>query len=80
MPDNVLVFHGSHRSTRVGIHLANFVVTELQARGAAAELIDARETGLPIIDRMYKEFPADAARRTPSSSSSANTTGVRGQA
>ena len=45
MPDNVLVFHGSYRSTRVGIHLANFVVTELQARGAAAEMIDALAVG-----------------------------------
>lgn len=61
MVDNVLVFYGSYRSTRVGIRLANFVVAELQARGAAAELIDAQVIGLPIIDRMYKEFPVGAA-------------------
>ena len=90
MPDNVLVFYGSYRATRVGIRLANFVTTELRARGAVAELIDAREVGLPILDRMYKEYPAGrrapgdgrrlperSARRTPSSSSSVSTIGVR---
>jgi NAD(P)H-dependent FMN reductase len=61
MPDNVLVFYGSYRTTRVGIHLADFVVAELRARGALAELIDAREVGLPILDRMYKEYPAGSA-------------------
>ena len=61
MPDKVLVFYGSYRATRVGIRLATFVTTELQARGAVAELIDAREIGLPILDRMYKEYPAGSA-------------------
>ena len=61
MADNVLVFYGSYRSTRIGIRMANFVVKELRARGAAAELIDAREIGLPILDRMYKEYPAGSA-------------------
>ena len=61
MPDNVLVFYGSYRTTRIGIRMANFVTTELRARGAAAELIDAREVGLPILDRMYKEYPAGSA-------------------
>jgi NAD(P)H-dependent FMN reductase len=61
MPDNVLVFYGSYRSTRIGIRLANFVTTELRTRGAVAELIDAREIGLPILDRMYKEFPKGSA-------------------
>ena len=59
--DNVLVFYGSYRSDRVGIRMASFVVNELRAGGAVAELIDAREVGLPIIDRMYKEYPAGAA-------------------
>jgi len=61
MPDNLLVFYGSYRSTRIGIRLANFVTTELRARGAVAELIDAREIGLPILDRMYKEYPEGTA-------------------
>ena len=61
MADNVLVFYGSYRSDRVGIRMAIFVVRELRARGAVAELVDAREVGLPIIDRMYKEYPAGTA-------------------
>jgi len=61
MADNVLVFYGSYRADRVGIRMATFVTTELRARGAVAELIDAREIGLPILDRMYKEFPAGSA-------------------
>jgi NAD(P)H-dependent FMN reductase len=61
MPDNVLVFYGSYRTTRIGIRMANFVINELRACGALAELIDAREVGLPIIDRMYKEFPKASA-------------------
>ena len=61
MADKVLVFYGSYRSARVGIRMANFVVRELRSRGAEAELIDAREVDLPIIDRMYKEFPPGGA-------------------
>ncbi len=61
MTDNVLVFYGSYRVDRVGIRMARFVTAELGARGATAELIDAREVGLPILDRMYKEYPAGAA-------------------
>ena len=38
MPDNVLVFYGSYRATRVGIRMANFVVSELRACGALPEL------------------------------------------
>ena len=61
MPDKVLVFYGSYRTARVGLRMANFVTNELRGRGAAAELVDAREVGLPIIDRMYKEFPKGSA-------------------
>ena len=32
-----------------------------RARGAAAELIDAKAIGLPMLDRMYKEYPAGEA-------------------
>ena len=61
MADRVLVFYGSYRADRVGIRMATFVVSELQGRGVDAELIDAREVGLPILDRMYKEYPKGAA-------------------
>jgi NAD(P)H-dependent FMN reductase len=61
MPDKVLIFYGSYRETRIGIRLANFVTSELRERGAEPELIDARAVGLPIIDRMYKEYPLGSA-------------------
>jgi NAD(P)H-dependent FMN reductase len=61
MPDNVLVFYGSYRTARVGIRMASFAVKQLLARGVVAELIDAREIGFPILDRMYKEYPAGTA-------------------
>lgn len=56
MADRILVFYGSYRSDRVGIRLADFVVRGLRERGCDVELIDAKAIGLPIVDRMYKEY------------------------
>jgi NAD(P)H-dependent FMN reductase len=56
-----LVFYGSYRRDRAGIRLARYLVEELAGRGHAAELVDAREVGLPMLDRMYKEYPAGQA-------------------
>jgi NAD(P)H-dependent FMN reductase len=61
MNDQILVFYGSYRSDRAGIRLAKYIVAELLSRGDTAELIDAKTVGLPILDRMYKEFAPDAA-------------------
>jgi NAD(P)H-dependent FMN reductase len=61
MADKVLVFYGSYRSNRMGIRLADFIVGGLQARGADAELIDAKAIDLPMLDRMYKEHAKGAA-------------------
>jgi NAD(P)H-dependent FMN reductase len=61
MADNVLVLYGSYRSDRMGIRLANFVVAGLRARGTDAELVDAKTADLPMLDRMYKEYPKHAA-------------------
>jgi NAD(P)H-dependent FMN reductase len=61
MTDRILIFYGSYRADRTGIRLANFIVTGLCARGAAAELVDAKIVGLPILDRMYKEYATGAA-------------------
>jgi NAD(P)H-dependent FMN reductase len=61
MSDKILVFYGSYRSDRAGIRLADFVVRGLAARGAAPELIDAKVINLPMLDRMYKEYPAGEA-------------------
>jgi NAD(P)H-dependent FMN reductase len=64
MTGRVLVFYGSYRTNRMGIRLAQFVVTNLTARGASCELIDARAVGLPILDRMYKEYERGTAPPT----------------
>jgi NAD(P)H-dependent FMN reductase len=45
----------------MGIRLADFVVERLRGRGEDVELIDARAVGLPMLDRMYKEYPKGAA-------------------
>ncbi|MCZ2497808.1 NADPH-dependent FMN reductase [Xylophilus sp. Kf1] len=61
MADKILVFYGSYRSDRTGIRLADYLVSRLRARGAEPELIDARAVGLPMLDRMYKEYPKGEA-------------------
>ncbi|MBR1167511.1 NADPH-dependent FMN reductase [Bradyrhizobium liaoningense] len=61
MSNRILVFYGSYRSDRTGIRLAQFVVERLRGRGEDVELIDAKAINLPILDRMYKEYPKDQA-------------------
>jgi NAD(P)H-dependent FMN reductase len=61
MSNRILVFYGSYRSDRMGIRLADFVVERLRGRGEAAELIDAKAVNLPMLDRMYKEYPKGQA-------------------
>ena len=61
MGNRILVFYGSYRSDRMGIRLAQFVVEGFAARGDDVELIDARAIGLPMLDRMYKEYPKGGA-------------------
>jgi NAD(P)H-dependent FMN reductase len=61
MPLSILVLYGSYRRDRVGIRMARYLLAGLIARGHAAELIDAREVGLPMLDRMYKEYPQGEA-------------------
>lgn len=61
MADKILVFYGSYRSDRMGVRLADFIVRGLAARGDEAELIDAKAVDLPMLDRMYKEYPKGTA-------------------
>src|ERR1700744_520800 len=61
MSHRILVFYGSYRSDRMGIRLAQFTVEGLRGRGMDAELIDAKAIGLPMLDRMYKEYPKGEA-------------------
>jgi NAD(P)H-dependent FMN reductase len=52
---------GSVRSDRQGIKAARFIVAQLQARGHEAILVDPMEKKLPLLDRMYKEYPGGQA-------------------
>jgi NAD(P)H-dependent FMN reductase len=61
MTNRTLVFYGSYRSDRMGIRLAQFVVKRLRDRGDDVELIDAKAIDLPMLDRMYKEYPQGKA-------------------
>src|SRR3954471_5852533 len=61
MPNRILVLYGSYRSDRMGIRLARFVIDKFRARGDEVELIDAKAIGLPMLDRMYKEYPKGGA-------------------
>src|SRR5687768_12753874 len=61
MANRILVFYGSYRADRMGIRLANFIVAQLMARGNDVELIDAKAIGLPMLDRMYKEYAPGTA-------------------
>lgn len=64
MSDRILIFYGSYRSDRQGIRLARWLVDAFAQRGAAAELIDAKAIDLPMLDRMYKEYPEGEAPPT----------------
>ncbi|MBB4608052.1 NADPH-dependent FMN reductase [Sphingomonas yabuuchiae] len=61
MADHILIFYGSYRSDRQGIRLADYLVRSFRERGAEPELIDAKAVGLPMLDRMYKEYSAGEA-------------------
>jgi len=61
MSDKIPIFYGSYRSDRQGIRLAHYLVDAFTARGASPELIDAKSLDLPILDRMYKEYPRGSA-------------------
>ena len=63
MSNRILVFYGSYRSDRMGIRLAQFVVERLRRRGDDVQLADAKEVNLPMLDRMYKEYPKGDAHK-----------------
>jgi len=55
------VILGSVRADRNGLRAARFLVREIEARGHAAPLVDPAELNLPLLDRMYKEYPKGEA-------------------
>ncbi len=57
----VPVLLGSVRQDRQGIRAARFIVDALTARGHEPALVDPMVLQLPMLDRMYKEFPKGGA-------------------
>lgn len=60
----VVVFYGSVRSARQGIMAARYVVRRARARGHEVAFLDAAELDLPLLDKMYKEYPTEAVPET----------------
>lgn len=56
-----LIIYGSVRSGRQGIKAARFIAAECQSRGHRCTLVDPAEFPLPLLDRMYKEYPSGQA-------------------
>jgi NAD(P)H-dependent FMN reductase len=60
-PLTIAVLLGSVRSDRQGIKAARLLLAALEQRGHEAVLVDPMVTRLPLLDRMYKEYPAGQA-------------------
>jgi NAD(P)H-dependent FMN reductase len=58
---NIVLILGSVRTERQGIKAARFVERQLRGRGHQVTLVDPREAALPLLDRMYKEYPRGEA-------------------
>jgi NAD(P)H-dependent FMN reductase len=61
---NILVIVGSVRTDRIGIRPARYLHQLCASRGHEATLVDPLEYRLPLLDRMYKEYPAGQAPET----------------
>jgi NAD(P)H-dependent FMN reductase len=58
---DIVVLYGSVRRDRQGIRAARFVERTLVARGHTVSFVDALDVQLPLLDRMYKEYPKGEA-------------------
>ena len=58
---SIAVLLGSMRRDRMGPRAARLVIRELERRGHFAHVVDPLELQLPLLDRMYKEYPAGEA-------------------
>lgn len=57
----IVALLGSVRSDRQGFKAATFVERALAARGHEVTVVDPVATPLPMLDRMYKEYPKGQA-------------------
>ena len=58
---NLTLIFGSVRSDRRGIRAVRFLERAFGARGHAVSTIDPAEYQLPLLDKMYKEYPKGSA-------------------
>ena len=63
MPLVTAIILGSVRRDRIGIRAARHLMAQVEKRGHEAHLIDPLEEQLPLLDRMYKEYPPGEAPR-----------------
>lgn len=61
MPLVTAVILGTVRRDRIGIRAARYLMAQLKQRGHEAHLVDPAEDPLPMLDRMFKEYPAGEA-------------------
>jgi NAD(P)H-dependent FMN reductase len=57
----IAVILGSVRSQRIGHRVARFVDDRLKSRGHIVTVLDPLAMDLPLLDKMYKEYPAGSA-------------------
>ena len=61
MPLDILVLYGSYRRNRMGIRLVDYLIKGFQTLGHQAELVDAMQVGLPMLDQRYSDYaPGEA--------------------
>ena len=58
---DIPILYGSVRETRQGIKAVRFIDAQLQRRNHRTTMVDAMELRLPLLDRMYKEYPKGEA-------------------
>ena len=61
MPLDIVILYGSMREARAGIRVVRWLDAALRRRGHTTTIVDALEQGLPLLDKMYKEYPAGTA-------------------
>jgi len=57
----IAILYGSVRSDRQGIKAAKFIQNRLTERNHHAVIIDPKESPLPFLDKMHKEYPKGKA-------------------
>ena len=55
---DVAILLGTVRSDRVGIQPARYLLRKCTERGFQTTFVDPIEYPLPLLDRMYKQYPA----------------------